>query len=67
MCLRVLCSVLHCAVVCCAGESYSRAYPDLLKLHMLQELEDAWGLQRTSVSSSAMQNVCDALCHLDAD
>jgi hypothetical protein len=35
-----------------SGESYSRAYPDLLKLHMLQELEDAWGLQRTSVSTA---------------
>eukprot|EP00878_Enallax_costatus_P022474 GHUV01023843.1.p1 GENE.GHUV01023843.1~~GHUV01023843.1.p1 ORF type:complete len:1333 (+),score=447.74 GHUV01023843.1:514-3999(+) len=27
-----------------AGESYTRAYPDLMKLHMLQEIEDAWGL-----------------------
>lgn len=32
-----------------AGESYTRAYPDLLKLHMLQELEDACMLmQRVS-------------------
>jgi hypothetical protein len=32
-----------------AGESYARSYPDLLKLHMLQELEDACNLmQRVS-------------------
>ncbi|WIA34494.1 hypothetical protein OEZ86_012821 [Tetradesmus obliquus] len=29
-----------------AGESYARCYPELLKLHMLQELEDACGLMQ---------------------
>jgi hypothetical protein len=29
-----------------AGESYTTAYPDLLKLHMLQEVEDACSLLR---------------------
>lgn len=44
-----------CAAMCFAtGESYSRAYPDLLKLHMLQELEDAWALHRSSVSVSVV-------------
>ena len=27
-----------------SADSYTRAYPHLLKLHMLQEVEDAFGL-----------------------
>jgi hypothetical protein len=29
-----------------SGESYARSYPELLKLHMLQELEDSCSLMQ---------------------
>eukprot|EP00775_Hariotina_reticulata_P013107 gene13107-13235_t len=38
-----------------AGESYMTAYPDLLKLHMLQEVEDACGLLRKAPSAGPLQ------------
>lgn len=47
--------------MCATGESYSRAYPDLLKLHMLQELEDAWALQKASVSQPPLDSFQDTI------
>jgi hypothetical protein len=45
-----------------AGESYARSYPDLLKLHMLQELEDACNLmQRVSQLAFDVYEQCVAL------
>lgn len=49
-------TMTHCRVP--AGESYTRAYPDLMKLHMLQEIEDAWGLQQQVGVASAKQPLC---------
>lgn len=45
---------------CCAlGESYTRAYPDVMKLHMLQEIEDAWGiLQQVGAAIAWCRRIC---------